>query len=87
MLPRRKKKRMKRKNVVYVSGASYQLVYAAWLVAQCLREMVVQVIETAGLLMGLPSFSASSSPFLIQPQRSPASVHWLGVSIYIYLFI
>jgi hypothetical protein len=39
------------------------------------------LVETAGLPMGLPSFSVSSSLSLIQPQGSLTSVQWLGVSI------
>jgi hypothetical protein len=42
----------------------------------------VRLIETAGPPRGSPS-SASSSFLLIQPQGSPASVHWLGVNPYI----
>ena len=42
-------------------------------------------VETASLPMGLPSSSASSSFFPIQPQGSLASVHWLGVNICIWL--
>jgi hypothetical protein len=38
--------------VLYVSGASDQLVYAAWLVAHCLRDLRGLVVETAGLPMG-----------------------------------
>ena len=43
-------------------------------------------IETAGPPRGLPSSSASSSFFLIQPQGSAASVRWLGENICIWLF-
>ena len=42
------------------------------------RSRASRLVETAGLPMGSPSFSFS----LIQPQGSPASVHWLGVSIF-----
>lgn len=48
-----------------------QLMYAAWFVAQCLGE-------TAGLPIGLPSSSDSSSFFQIEPQRSTtSSVGWV----------
>jgi hypothetical protein len=40
-----------------------------------------RLVETAGPPMRLPS-SSSSSPFPIQSQGTPASVHWLGVNIY-----
>lgn len=33
---------------IYVSGASDQLVYAAWLVAQCLRDKGHPLIEDLG---------------------------------------
>ena len=46
---------------MYVSGTSYQLVYAAWLVAQCLGSRgggeQGKLVEVAGLLMGLPQLS------------------------------
>ena len=69
-------------SAVYVLEASYQLIYAAWLVAQCRRRLwESRLIETAGLPIGSPCSSASSSFFLIQPQGSAPSVHWLGVNI------
>lgn len=37
--------------------------------------------EIAGLLMGLPTSSASSSLSLVQAQRSQDSVHWLGINM------
>jgi hypothetical protein len=40
-----------------------------------------RLVETADLPIGSVSSSASSSLSLVQPQWSPASVHWLGVSI------
>jgi hypothetical protein len=43
------------------------------------------LVETAGLHIGLPSSSASSSLSLIQPQVSPTSGQWLGVNICFYL--
>ena len=45
------------------------------------RSQGSRLVETAGLPMGLPSSSASSSFSLIQSQESPASVHWLGIII------
>jgi hypothetical protein len=73
-------------SAVYMSGKSYQLVYAAWLVPHCQRSWGSRLVETAGLHIRLPFSWASSSFSLIQPQESPASVHWLGVSICIWLF-
>jgi hypothetical protein len=71
---------------VCVLGASYQLVYAAWLVVQCLRDLGgVRLIETAGPPTGSPSSSSSSSFSLIQPQGSADSVHWLPTNICIWL--
>jgi hypothetical protein len=49
------------------------------------RSQESRLVETAGLPVGSPSSSVSSSLFLIQPQESPAPVHWLGISIYICL--
>jgi hypothetical protein len=49
------------------------------------RSQGSRSVETAGLPMRLPFSSASSSLSLIQPQGSPASVHWLGVSICVCL--
>ena len=48
---------------VYVSGASDQLVYAAWLVGGSVSERSLEsrLVETAGLPMGLLSSSAPSS--------------------------
>ena len=40
-----------------------------------------RLVETAGLPMGSPSSTTSSSLSLVQPQGSLTSVHWLGVSI------
>ena len=65
-----------------------QLVYAAWLVAQCLGdsgELGSRLVEIAGLPMGLPSSSTSSSLSLVQPEGSLAFIHWLSVNICIYL--
>jgi hypothetical protein len=45
------------------------------------RSQGSRSIETAGLPVGLPFSSASSRFLLIQPQESPAYVHWLGVKI------
>jgi hypothetical protein len=44
------------------------------------------LVDTAGLPTGSPSSSASCSLFPIQPHRSLASAHWLGVSACIWLF-
>ena len=71
-------------SVACVLGASYQLVYAAWLVSQCLSDLQgSSLVETVGLSMESPSYSDSSSISLLQPQGSLASVHWLGVSMFI----
>ena len=65
--------------------------YAAWLVGGSVseRSQWSKLVETSGLLMGSPSFSTYSSLSLvlslIQPQGSPTSVHWLGVSICVCL--
>ena len=45
------------------------------------RSQEFRLVETAGLPIGLPSSSPSSSLILIQPQESTTSVHWLGISI------
>ena len=50
------------------------------------RSQGSRLIETAGLLTGSPSPLASSSLPLIQPQRTAASVHWLGTNIYTWRF-
>ena len=50
------------------------------------RSRGSRLIETAGPPTGLPSSSASFSLSLIQQQGSTASVHWLGGTIYIWLF-
>jgi hypothetical protein len=62
----------------YVSGASDPLVCADWIVP--VRSQETRFVETAGLPMGLPSSSTSSSLSLIKPQGSQTSDHWLGVS-------
>jgi hypothetical protein len=43
------------------------------------------LVDSACFHMGSPSPSAASSRFLIQPQGSPTSVQWLGVSICVCL--
>ena len=45
------------------------------------RSLKSRLVETAGLPLGSPSSSPSSTLSLIQPQWSPVSVHGLGVSI------
>ena len=46
---------------VCVLEVTYQLVYAAWLMVQCLRDLVgSSLIETASPPTGLPSSSSSS---------------------------
>jgi hypothetical protein len=49
------------------------------------RSQGSRLIETAGLPMGSPSSSASSSLSLIQPQGPWTSDQWLGVSICVCL--
>jgi hypothetical protein len=49
------------------------------------RSQRSRLVETVGLLIGSPSSSDSSSLFLIQPQGSSTSVHWLDVKICIEL--
>jgi hypothetical protein len=46
------------------------------------RSQESRLIETAGPPIGSPFSSASSSFSLIQPQGSPASVHWLGKNMF-----
>ena len=48
-------------------------------------SQVPRLVDTAGVLIGLPCSSSSSRFSLIQPQRSSASVHWLGINISIWL--
>jgi len=45
------------------------------------RDQGSSLAESAGLPIGLPCSSVSSSFSLIQPKGSPASVHWLGVNV------
>jgi hypothetical protein len=74
---------IRQSSAIYVLRASYQVVYAAGLVAQCLSNLGgFKLVETAGLPMGLRSSFIYS---LNQPQGPPASVHWLGVNICIWL--
>jgi hypothetical protein len=42
-----------------------------------------RLVETSGVPVEPPSFSGSSNFPLIQSHVLPASVHWLGVNIYI----
>ena len=44
-----------------------------------------KLVDTAGVLIGLPCSSSSSRFSLVQPQTSSASVHWLGINISIWL--
>jgi len=73
-------------SAVYVSGASSQLVYTAWLVIQHLRDLGGQgnwdywSSYRVALLLSFLQLS------LIHPQGSAASVHWLGAHICIWLF-
>jgi hypothetical protein len=72
---------------IYVLGVSYQLVYAAWLVGQCVWEISgVQISWDCWSSYRVALLSASSCFSLIQPQGSAASVHWLGLNICIWLF-
>ena len=50
------------------------------------RSQGSRLAKTAGLPVGSASSSASSSFSLVQPQGSPAFVHWLGADICIWLF-
>lgn len=61
--------------------SSEQLVYVAWLVVQCLRDLRVQVCWDCWLSYGSPSSSNSSSLTLIQVQGFLSSDHGLAVSI------
>jgi hypothetical protein len=54
--------------LLYVLGASYQLVYAAWSVSQYQQCWGSRLVEIAALTFGLPFCSASSRFSLIQPQ-------------------
>lgn len=69
-------------SVVYVLGASYQLVDAAWLVAQNLRDLKgPSLLRLLVFLWGCPLQLLPAFPSFNQPQGSLASVHWLGISI------
>jgi hypothetical protein len=68
-------------SAVYMSGTFGQLIYDAWLVAQCLRSQGSRLVETAGLPMESLSSCPSSILPLIQPQGSSISIQWLGISI------
>jgi hypothetical protein len=72
---------------MYVLVSSYKLVHAAWIDGSVSETSQGSgIVGTTGLTVDLPSFSSSSSVSLIQgKQESPTSVHWLSVSIYIYL--
>ena len=74
-------------SAIYVLGASYKLVYAAWFgVSVSERSQGSTLVKTAGLPIGSPFSSSSSSFSRIPPHGSLASVHWLGASICIWLF-
>jgi hypothetical protein len=49
------------------------------------RFRVSRIVDTAGLPIGSPSSSVSSSLSLIQPQGFLTSVHWLSIIFYIFL--
>jgi hypothetical protein len=70
---------------VYVSADLDQLVYAGWLLPQCLRDL-----WDPGWLKLLFFLWGCPPPQLLQPfpnstMGSPTSVHWLGVNICICL--
>lgn len=70
-----------------VRGLGLVLARVSCLVGSSVSEISgSRFVETAGLPIGLPTSSASSSLFLILPQGFPASVQWLCVSICIWLF-
>ena len=54
---------------IYVLGASYQLVFASWLVTQCLRQS--KLTETAGPPTGLPLLLSFLQPL-------PNSITWVS---------
>jgi hypothetical protein len=60
-----------------VLGASYQLVYAACLVVQCLRDLKVNWDCCSSYRITLLSFF---QPSLIQQQGSAASIGWMQIS-------
>ena len=62
-------------------SVSYQLVYVAWLVMQCQRNLRGSgLIETAGSPTGFLSSTASPIFSLIQIQGTAASAHWVHIS-------
>ena len=66
-------------SVVYVLGASYQLMHAAWLVAQNLRDLKgPSLLRLLVFLWGCPLQLLPAFPSFNQPQGSLASVHWLS---------
>ena len=71
---------------ICVLGASYQLVYAASLVFQCLRALRVQINWDCWSTYRVALLLSLFHPFLIQQQGSSASVHWMGVNICIWFF-
>jgi hypothetical protein len=73
-------------SAVCVLGASYQLVYATWLVIQYLRDLRVQVSWDCWSSYRVALFLSLFQSSLIQKQWLAASVHCLGANICIWLF-
>jgi hypothetical protein len=76
---------IRQSSAVHVSGASYQLVYAAWLVAQNLRDLAVQDNWDCWSFYGVALLLSFFQPFPHLTIGVLTSVHWLGVSICICL--
>jgi hypothetical protein len=73
-------------SVVYVLGSSYKLVYAVWLVVQCLKDLGGPDQLRLLVLLQNPPSPQLLSVSLIQQQGSAAAIHWLGAINCIWLF-
>jgi len=66
--------RVKQSSAVYMSGALDQLVYVAWLVAQCVRDLSGPCYLRLAMVLAYSSTSSSLS--LIQPHSFVKSMTW-----------